>query len=489
MQQLNALALLKQTPIFMLLGLVLVATQGCRQDGQPTNGQAKPKAISRPIRVIIVEDPPFAKMFARQWSARTERKLDLREWTIEQLDQVKQLGADIIIYPSACLGTLAHRKLIAPPSASAMEAADYDQMDVFELQRHAEIRWGQEPYAFSFGSPQLVLMYRADLFSKLGLTPPDTWVEYQSLVEKLGRATLGDAAPPKDQPWSAACEPMQGSWAGKTLLARAASYASHPSQFSVLFDYTTMEPLIAGPPFVRALEELIAAAKWSPADVEQITPLEARRRLLAGQSAMALTWPSHTPAGSEPLKMAAGVEIGFAELPGATTAYDFGEQQWTPREGHAPIRVPLIGIAGKLGSVAQNARRPREAAEILALLSSRKWSDRLSPASSSTTMFRESQTTKPELWTDVALPLAASKRYAKVVSTTQMCPNHLSSIRVPGWQRYLEALDQAVHAALSGDQSAQNALAETAKTWTAITTELGLDSQRAAYTRSLGLEP
>ena len=53
----------------------------------------------------------------------------------------------------------------------------------------------------------------------------------------------------------------------------------------------------------------------------------------------------------------------------------------------------------------------------------------------------------------------------------------------------MESLDRAVQAACNGEQSAAEALAQTAADWAAITKELGVDSQRVAYTHSLGLEP
>ncbi len=489
MQLLDILADNKRSMVFVLAGLMIMALAGCNGDAKPAGEPSETQSPARPVRVIVVGDATFADVLQRQWSARTESELELRQMSIEQLEEVKQLSADIIIYPAACLGTLAHRKLIAPPSTSAAESSEQVQTDVFDLQQNAEVRWGDQTYAFSFGSPQLVLMYRADLFAKQGLEPPETWEQYQLLVEQLDRTALGDSAPPEGQPWTPICEPLASGWAGNTLLARAASYASHPSQFSVLFDYATMEPLIAGPPFVRALEELVTAAKSNPADSDQLTPETARRRILAGETAMAFSWPSHTTADGEPLKIATGVEISFAELPGATTAYHFGEQQWTPHADAAPARVPLIGVAGLLGSVTANARRARDAAEVLALLTSQEWSVRLSPSSTATTMFRHSHLTAPQLWTDHVLPPEASTSYAEVVAITQTRPLHLTSLRIPGWQRYQQALDQAVVAACSGDKSPQDALNETASAWSALTAEIGLDSQRAAYTRCLGLEP
>jgi hypothetical protein len=62
-------------------------------------------------------------------------------------------------------------------------------------------------------------------------------------------------------------------------------------------------------------------------------------------------------------------------------------------------------------------------------------------------------------------------------------------LRIPGWQRYLAALDQAVLEACAGTKSSAEALGGAGEAWQAITAELGVESQKSAYTRSLGLEP
>jgi multiple sugar transport system substrate-binding protein len=474
----------------LLLGAaVILPFAGCQGDPQEQPKVAKPVGPERPMRVIVVDDAPFAETLQRQWSARTDSQLELQQMSAAQLEQAQQLSADVVVYPSECLGTLAHRNLIIVPTESVRRQASYDLPDVFDLQRNAEVRWGDQTYAFSFGSPQLVLMYRADLFARRLLEPPKTWTDYQRLVEQLTRETLGDLAPAADQTWSPVCEPLAPGWASKLLLARAATYAAHPSQFSILFDYSTMEPLIDRPPFVRALGELVATAKVAAAKDDKPTPELARRRVLAGQAAMALTWPSRATVSSGETNLAGDVEVAFAPLPGATVAYNFGEQEWTPHESDRSSYVPLIGVAGRLGSVTRRARRPRDAADILALLTGKEWSELLSPVSAHTTMFRFSQLDSPQPWTDSVLTVEASEGYAEVVEATQQQPIHVSSIRIPGYREYLEALDQAVYNSIWNNMSPQDALNETAEAWRKITERLGVEPQREAYTRSLGLEP
>ncbi|MBM4091449.1 MAG: extracellular solute-binding protein [Planctomycetes bacterium] len=478
----------------LLLAAILVASLslwvGCGREPDNVAKQSGATATVPSIRVAVVDDPELGAAIEQQWKARSAGELTIQTLKAEQLDSMKQLLADVIIYPSACLGTLAERNLIAPLAEDAVHDPQYALRDVLLLERIREVRWGDSVMAVSFGSPQLVLIYRADLFKRLKCEVPSTWEEYQQVATALTREKLGDLAPPADRRWSAVVEPLADGWAGTVLLARAAPYASHPTQFSTLFDYTTMDPLIGGPPFVRALEELVAANGLDASSPELHTPETAKRSLYAGEAAMVLAWSSRAVAsGESPPTIADGIQVGFAELPGAATVYNFAETEWTPRTGGIPPRVPLLSVAGRLGSVAKNARRPREAAEFLARIAGKSWSTLIAPQSRATTLFRQSQLRNPELWTDQGLTPEAARQYVEVVEATQSRPTHMPSLRIPGWQRYLKALDVAVHAARSGDRTAADALAEAVATWQKITEELGREAQRTAYTRSLGLDP
>ncbi len=401
----------------------------------------------------------------------TESELQLDQLTLDELEEAKKLDTDVVIYPAAALGMLAERKLIAAPSPSALQDPGYNRQDIFDLQRTAEVRWGDQTMAFSFGSPQLVLAYRADLFAALKLEPPQTWADYERLVERLQRDQLGEHAPAADAPWTPACEPLAAGWAGQILLARSAAYAAHPSQFSVLFDYSTMRPLVAGPPFVRALTELVASAPDGAQEALAMTPDLARQQLFQGHAAMAICWPHPTGKGDEST-LAEGISIAFAPLPGATQAYNYAEQEWTDRDPDRTLCVPLTSVAGKLGSVTPGARRPREAAEILALLTGTEWSETLSPVSPDTTLFRFSHLSTPAIWTDNVLPLSASENYAEVVRTTQSMPVHVSSLRISGYRQYMAVLDQCVQSAATGERTPTEAL-------TAAATRLGRDHRPA----------
>lgn len=473
---------------FQLFLLALIAATGC----QPSSQQAAAPPVAAPVkrepmRLLIIDDAGLATVIPRQWESRADRELVVRQMTSQELIalRTKRLAADAIVYPSGLLGELASRQWVEPLHTETLRNELFERRDLFEMQRLREVSWGRDIAAVSFGSPQFTLMYRRDVFEKLGLTPPRTWGEYQQCVERLAdRQKLGDLAPPQDKPWSAVIEPLGNGWAGQLLLARAAAYAQHRSQFSTLFDYRDMKPLIAGPPFVRALKELVAASKLFPATAAQMGPNEARREFFSGRCAMALTWPSR--ADDQSVEGSA-VATAFAELPGSVDAYNFRTESWEPRGEAADQRVTLAAVAGRLGSVTRECREPLVAANLLLWVTGKLSAD-ICPESKAGTLFRESHLPQASRWLDRQLDEVAAKSYGEAVRDAQNRTAWVASIRIPGRTQYLAALDQAVRDAMSGTDSAE-ALKKAAATWDKITESSGRATQREAYMRSIGLEP
>ena len=104
-----------------------------------------------------------------------------------------------------------------------------------------------------------------------------------------------------------------------------------------------------------------------------------------------------------------------------------------------------------------------------------------------TTLYRQSQRSTPERWADRQADAEAARQYVDLVARTQSRKLCLVTLRIPGEREYLAALDAAVHRAVTGEQTPHQALSAATDTWQQITDRLGLDRQRAAYQRSLGL--
>jgi ABC-type glycerol-3-phosphate transport system substrate-binding protein len=277
-----------------------------------------------------------------------------------------------------------------------------------------------------------------------------------------------------------------------------------------------MEPRITAPPFVRALEELAAAAH-AAGDVKvqlQLTPSGVRDAFLSGRAAMALGWPTAadstatdsavaTPATAN-RSTSQSVPIGFVELPGSPEMFNPRDQRWQPRNADTERQVPLLGIAGRMGSVVQEAAalEPATSApatpgsnaaaepafELLVWLSTKPWDRQICPASPATTLFRRSQIAEANRWVEASIDSAAARQYADVEARSCSRSQWVDALRLPGQAEYMAALDDAVRRTASGELAPQKALATAADRWREITTRRGLDAQRDAYSHSLGLE-
>jgi ABC-type glycerol-3-phosphate transport system substrate-binding protein len=246
--------------------------RGEDKSNQPAMKGARPPLAGIKLKLLVVDDPEMAKalrLLRGQWQGSSGAELEVAETSEQELLAAGPSDADCLIYPVRHLGLLAERDWLAPLDDTLPQDPSLDWPDVFESPKNRDAVWGATPYAVPFGSPVLVCAYRADLLRRIGREPPRTWKEYQQLAELLanqGAATASEDQASQEQAgqeqpdgggeqprWAGALEPLAEGWAGLALLARAAPYARHRDQVSTWFDIETMEPLIAGPPFVRAI--------------------------------------------------------------------------------------------------------------------------------------------------------------------------------------------------------------------------------------------
>ncbi len=493
-----------------------------KSDVQKSDASAGP-AANEPLRVLVVDDPALGQAIARQWRAHAQQQLTIVNARSTTVDD-KTADADVMIFPSAFLGQMVVNRWIVPwprpwqpagdrsvaTSASGTDE-EYRWNDVLPFLRRQELRWGEQQYGVSFGSPLLMLLYRQDLLTAWGLEAPRTWTDYLALLPKIdeklqaaraagerGEAT-GIAGP---VPSHATLLPLTPGWAARCLLAWAAPYARHPNQYSTFFQFVTMEPLIARPPFERALQELLEATRYAPEEAWTHSPDDVMRRFLAGDAVLAWSWPSaarNVDPAAEPVSNPAGgansvadsnaagkpFSFGIRSLPGSTTVYQVSEARWEDRA--VPGEVPLFGVAGRVGAVARRSRSPEASCNLLLWLTGQEQAARVAAKSSFATASRLSQLSNgADQWVDA--PLAANAtQFAAAMQASQQSPDALMMPRIPGETRYLDALDLAIRQARAGDTPPAAALQQAAQEWTRITEEFGKDAQRKAYTESLGL--
>jgi multiple sugar transport system substrate-binding protein len=475
----------------MAVAISLSCLTGCSGSKSNSSSPAEKLPFSgRKLKLAVAGDAELAAAIVRlqgEWNTQTGAEVEVLQFAEKNLVEslsAENIPGDAVVCDPYFMGLLAEKELAVGVSAAAQNTRQW--ADIFDLIRQQEVGWGGKATAVPFGSPVFVIYYRADLFEQLHRKPPKTWAEYQELAKLMAGMKQSSV----EHPWSGAAEPLGPGWAGLVLLARAAPYVKHRDNYSTLFNIKTMAPLVAGPPLVRALEELAAAAKFGPAEALQSDPAAVRAAFWQGKCGMAITWPS--AADEKPGEKAAAIgqsqiPVGFFELPGSNKVYNVNNKTWETRAEDENPRVPFLGVAGRVGLVLKQSTQQEAALELLLWLSGEQNSPQISPSSSATTLFRRSHLKQPLPWVEKAVPPAAAAKYAELTANTLHGEQWLA-FNLPGREEYLAALDEAVQSAVRGDASPADALKKAEKTWREITEKRGVDSQRSAYLHSLGLQ-
>jgi len=444
----------------------LLLLTGC-PSSPPANNQSAGPGPAVPLKVLVVDDPALATAIGRlqgEWQGQGGGPLEVQQTTSVELRARSELGADVIVFPERELPVLAEREWLLGLDRDLESAAEYQWNDVFPALRAATVRWGTETLSVPLGSRVLLLAFNAGE----GAAAPKTWPE---LLDRKNAA---------GEPQKCALPLADGS-AGATLLAWAAPLVRHPDYYSAVFNKDTFEPQIASPPFVRALEQLVQAASHGHPQHLEFSPTEAEGAVERGEADWAIGWPAlHVERSST---FVPGARLRFAPLPGSSEVFNPLRNLWD-RLDSGPKPTPLLGLEGRLVAVSASASDSLAAFRLLALLSGPQWSGEIAPLSPATAPFR-GRHVSPPAWT-VALSKDAAN-YASAVADSLSGPLSLSVPRIPGQSQYMAALDLAVQQAVRGEASPQAALETAAVAWRKTTAELGLEKQRGAYQRSLGL--
>jgi len=235
-----------------------------------------------------------------------------------------------------------------------------------------------------------------------------------------------------------------------------------------------MEPRIAGPPFVRALEELVSASRGNHELLLRLSPVDAVNELMAGRCALAIGWPGAQGAGTAKPAVDASA-VACVPLPGSPETFAWEKAKYEQGNVH---HVPLLACEGRMASVTSSARHPAAARQFALALASGDWGARVSSASQATAVFRISQLADAERWSPAGGRVATI--YAEAVAESLSTHEVVYALRIEGRDEYLAALDGAVRAAVSGQAEPADALRTAADKWKAITQRLGLDAQRRA---------
>lgn len=423
--------------VLVALGLGLAISWGCErkapfQAGEPSIA-ATPRAAVR-LTLLVVDDPALAagaKLHRGEWAERSGGELVVEEMTVDELLDAEQLTADVIVYPSRQVGTLVTRDWLRPVRETLLRDDAFAFDDLLPLVRNQVMRYGGQVYGVSLGEPPLMLAWQAE-----DSPVPDTWKEFD-------RAT-----------------PLQANegQVAVELIVRAASCVDPRYRAELLFDPQTLAPRLTAPPMVRALKEIVARSGHANDPVTKAR----------------ITWPTFNDLNNnKPWQ--------FAALPRASSVFDSLRQQWQPQENDEPLAV--LGFAGRSASVTTSSRNATSAFKLLAWLASGETATQLGSRSHATVWFRHSQASRADRW----LSDRGGEQTAALVTRLLSSDNYFLLPRLPGIDRYLAVLNEAVGQAIRGVLPPEKALESAGDQWNKLTESLGRSQQLLAYRRHLGL--
>ena len=388
-----------------------------------------------------------------------------------------------------------------PPGESPADALQFS--DVVPAFRDQVSKYGKDRVALPYGGSALVLAFDRTAFDRpenreaaraagLTLEPPKTWRDLDGLAKFFhGRDLDGDGR--ADSGIALALGADAEGVGDATYLARAAALGQHRDHYSLLFDADTMRPRVTTPPFVEALEGLVALKAFGPPGVEGFDAEAARKAFREGHAALLIDRAERAASWGlvEKNKDKAKAQgraprsIGVAQLPGSGRVYEPSRKLWEDvKSPNRPSYLPFGG--GWLVAVAASAKgRDREAAVDLATYlvspetSSRVRADRDFPM----LPVRTSQVAQG-LPDPRSAPGVEPRPWADAVAKTLVAPRVVPGLRIPGADGYLADLAAARVDAAKGEPAA-DALKRAADAWDARTKSLGAARQAWHYQRSL----
>jgi multiple sugar transport system substrate-binding protein len=495
-----------------LVGIACLALPAC---GPSETRQTGPPFAGIELEVAAVGNPAIleaVRVQSGEWERESGARLNFRT---EPIEPSQAASAAVVIFPGSQLGALVDAEALAVIPESAVQPGGgillglpdetseepetpaprdiLDFADVAQPFREQVSKYGDDRVALPLGGTALVLVYRRDAlaspeiqqFAKekaIELQPPGTWEELDALARLLeGQDWSGDGRPDHGIALPLALDPEGLGCA--IFLARAAALGQPLDQYSLLFDAETMKARLSAPPFLAALEGLVALKDAGPPGMPSFDAAAAREAFRRGQAALLIDRAENAGQWTDP---AAPASVGVASLPGSPRVFDPVRETWiTPSAVNKVGYLPAGG--GWLAGISRSTTGPRREAALAfvkSLASAEVAQSLVSDPAFPMTSIRISHLTLGLPDPQAALGVD-SREWGQALLETYASTRAVPSLRIPEAEGYLADLDQARAAVAAGELDAQKALESTSRLWDERTDRLGRDRQLWHYRRSL----
>jgi len=341
-----------------------------------------------------------------------------------------------------------------------------------------------------------MVYYRTDVLEQLGVEPPKTWDEYLSIAAAAnGMDMNGDGEADYGSCISKARAQQSYWWI--TSIAGGALQTQGTSQ-GAFFDTETFEPLVNNAAFIRALEIYRDTNQYGPPDELTINVGDTRGLWTAGRCALTLDWGDIGSLAVAPDSQVNGL-TGAVITPGWTEVLDRATGELVPCDDTTcPYAIdgvnyaPFASFGGWSGAVSAAADPTVQEATFafFAYVSAPAQSNiDVTIGATGFNPYRTSQFENLQPWLDAGFTEESAANYLGAIQSSLNSPNMILDLRIPQNQRYQgQVLDVVASQMLAGEYTPEEAAAEIANQWNAISDELGRDAQLAAYLGTLGVQ-
>ncbi|MCB1041289.1 MAG: hypothetical protein KDA94_17395 [Acidimicrobiales bacterium] len=448
---------------FTLLLCGLLSALGCQPTSEESTSETSsaqtPVTISTvPLRISIAGDDELASTLQTGWRGFSEQPLEIKAVAAGELIEAAP-QSDIIIAPSMRLGDLLAAEAITPLPAAFLSQPSVNQAGLLAGLVNDAMKWENEMYGLPLGSRIPALWVAPDV----NIEDVSTWQGYSQALANL---PVGEAA-----------EPLAEGWAAYAFLHRVSTQTAG----IWLFDRQSLEPKLTDPPYVRALQQLVADRSRYPDEL--LTPHQVWSKLASGELKVAIGWPTALPQADADSR----ARLASLRMEPTPRGSEVFVDDWQAAKS-APIN-PTLPPQALVALVGAKCRQTAVARSFLAWLASPEGRSSLRATADQFAAIRPK--TSSAAGDDDSPVLEAvdplRERYDQLVITALSSGEVRPSLRIPASDQYMSALDAAIRTALTGEKTPEQALQDASTAWEAITEELGRRTQLRSWRQAQGM--
>lgn len=366
--------------------------------------------------------------------------------------------------------------------------------DVGQFFRNFSASYQGKTYTIPLDGDFHMVYYRTDVLADLKMDPPKTWDEYLAVAKAANGKDMNGDGTPDFGSCIAKKRGEQGYW-WITSIAAPFIQSQGTSQ-GAFFDTDTFKPLVDNPAFIRALDIYKETTQYGSPDELSQGVGDTRGEWTAGRCALTMDWGDIGP-----LAVAEGSKVskttGAIITPGSTEVLDRAtntlvkcDDKTCPYAVDGVNHAPYAAYGGWSGAISAGIdQKQKDAAYAFFSYMSQPAQSNVDVTIGKTGFnpYRTSQFKDMTNWTKAGFSDDFAKNYLGAIEASLNSPNMVLDLRVPQNQRYQQVvLDEVVSRFLAGELNSADAAKEISSRWDEITTELGLDTQKAAYLATLG---